>query len=255
MLARKLVVELKMSGVPRGRAQVRHIRPRCLVGIRPLRPLHGELGSDGIVDAHAMARRRKQISDIRETDAFATFLDEHSACEHQHGQRLLEVIDAALVATDPPTESELMALPALEVSRRAVRQAIERRQCGSQPNASYQPNPRSDHLNYTQILIDRGVIWRRTGDEGRKAHASCWEAAEGSTVTLCSSPGEWVSWWLAMGGFENERVVDLHNRSPLHHAVDSLTFSWRAATVAVALIATTPTYVMDLQTRGERPAG
>ena len=49
--------------------------------------------------------------------------------------------------------------------------------------------------------------------------------------------------------------MDTNGWSPLHHAIDATTYSWRAVEASKALIEVTPTEIMNKKTLGDRPNG
>ena len=49
--------------------------------------------------------------------------------------------------------------------------------------------------------------------------------------------------------------MDSNGWSPLHHAIDATTYSWRALEASKALLEVTPTEIMNTPTLGDRPNG
>ena len=87
--------------------------------------------------------------------------------------------------------------------------------------------------NCKRLLKSVGLLDMPEYHRGRKAPASTKEEpiAEEEVSTR-----NWAEFWLQLGGFENPDDRDENNWLPLHHSLDSMTFSRRAALASVALI-------------------
>ena len=60
---------------------------------------------------------------------------------------------------------------------------------------------------------------------------------------------------MQLGGFVTAFVLDSHNWSALHHAMDASSYSVRAFEAALALVNITPVDVINAQTTGSQPRG
>ena len=102
--------------------------------------------------------------------------------------------------------------------------------------------------NYTCLLKNDGVLDVPAHHHGRKAGKSAWEKE-------CSeNDRDWLEYWLQLGGFRHIYEKDANGWNPMHHALDSLTFSpYRAKYAAKAIIAATDERYFDEQTWGISP--
>ena len=67
---------------------------------------------------------------------------------------------------------------------------------------------------------------------------------------------DWLWWWLKKAGYRDTFQKDVNGWTPLHHALDSMTFSsMRAYWAADALIDATPEEHLNEQTTGLQPTG
>jgi len=81
---------------------------------------------------------------------------------------------------------------------------------------------------YTDIMCRLGLLHVPAGHRGRKAPAHAQETCLTSQENAFSSQ-DWADWWLRIGGFRDANDRDANGWTPLHHAIDSMTFSgWRA---------------------------
>jgi len=88
--------------------------------------------------------------------------------------------------------------------------------------------------NYTKILQSAGILilpdayhcGRKAGNLAREVDIP-WNEVQ---------PHEWVPWWCELGSFQDPNSMDDLGWLPLHHALDSMTFSERAFYAAERLI-------------------
>ena len=129
-----------------------------------------------------------------------------------------------------------------DVSRKVLQRFTHR---GSQPTELLP--------KYTDILCGKGLLRVPAGHRGRKAPAHAQETCLTSQENAFSSQ-EWADWWLRIGGFRDANDRDANGWTPLHHAIDSMTFSgWRAYQAALALIQQTRD--IDAATTSTQPPG
>ena len=108
--------------------------------------------------------------------------------------------------------------------------------------------------NYTDLMVERGLIQRPPTHIGRKANSSFRELPA-TDEDYARDDDQWAVWWLELGGWDEANEFDINTWTPLHHAICSTTFSWRAARAARALIELTHIMYLNLQTTGSQPPG
>ncbi len=127
-----------------------------------------------------------------------------------------------------------------------ILQEMEDNRSGSQPTG-FAPN-------YTKLLVAGRFITLPPNHRGRKAGSLTQEIplSEEEKSDNYTKFGLWIEWWMKMGGWRAIDQVDDNGWTPLHHALDSMTFSERAGHVARALINDGPN-VVHVATTGSQP--
>ena len=126
---------------------------------------------------------------------------------------------------------------------------------GSQPTSSaalYYSSLPPTHVapNFLHIMIQEKVPRVPPHFLARKAGKSAVEQ-------LCHIDDDnWAKWWIEKSGYKHILQKDDNGWTPLHHALDSMTFSpMRAYSAAEALINATPEENLNEQTTGSQPTG
>ena len=142
-------------------------------------------------------------------------------------------------------EDVILELPLLGHVRTLLSRVIPLRapsQRGTSSNASASgAQPTETELvfpNYTQLLKDDGVLsWPEDHFlVGRKAPTWVEEAEMPGDDDEIWSVAGWAHYWCRLGGFSSIDETDQAGWTPLHHAIDSATFSHRALFAAMDLI-------------------
>jgi hypothetical protein len=90
--------------------------------------------------------------------------------------------------------------------------------------------------------------------KGRKPPAGVREA-RATAAEKRLKPYGWAKWWMTIGGFKNANELDWNGWSPLHHAVDATSYSWRAGEATPGLTVLASADTINQQTTGSQPRG
>jgi hypothetical protein len=128
---------------------------------------------------------------------------------------------------------------------REYHQAVGSQPCSSQSSAYLH------HMSYKHLLQTAKIIMVRPGHSGRKPGASCQESP--FTDIEESVDYDFGQWWMDLGGFSSPNERDAENWSPLHHALDALTYCKRAGRAALWLIPRSSPITINSTTIGQKP--
>jgi len=149
---------------------------------------------------------------------------------HKLGARLYELCEDTPIDHYPVPRDAKNALAKHITRLRGAQEQATACAAGSQPWGGEDGGDSTvAHANYTQLLGKKGYLKLPQWFQGCQAPSNTDELPRLPEET---ADYDWGRWWLDVGGFKDWNQLDDRRWSALHHALYSMTFSWRAGEAA-----------------------
>jgi ankyrin repeat protein len=177
--------------------------------------------------------------DVAWSDVALKHAEGEEAARKRHRERLKML--AEKFKADFPGDCFMNDIPVNQHSKDCLQEVVD------------ESTRETTEVNYTEALKKLGVLSLPPNSKGRKASTTARETP--LTEMEEGSVYDWGSAWLKLGGFTSCTDKDKNGWTPLHHAIDSMTFSMRARHSAIALATRTPDSALEAATTGHQPPG
>ena len=177
--------------------------------------------------------------DVAWSDVALKHAEGEEAARKRHRERLKML--AEKFKADFPGDCFMNDIPVNQHSKDCLQEVVD------------ESTRETTEVNYTEALKKLGVLSLPPNSKGRKASTTARETP--LTEMEEGSVYDWGSAWLKLGGFTSCTDKDKNGWTPLHHAIDSMTFSMRARHSAISLATCTPDSALEAATTGHQPPG